>query len=403
MARLDWLIDATGPFSLVGAVAIVMICLAWAVYFNGGLEGLLGPASTRRQASQRNEAGVALLRQQDFESAIKEFSAALRLNPRLGASYTNRGAAYFQIGNFDEALADLDAAVDLSPNPVDAHAWRAQVWAVKGDPQRALADCNEVLRRRPGDLIALTHRASLLLNSGEYHRALDDVNLALTLGSREGILFAMRGSLHLARDEYDRALEDCSEGIRLGANSATDYSNRGMAWLGKGEWARAIADCDEAIRRDPSFGLGHNNRGVAFFKSGEYARAAADFRDAMRLWPEHPNAYKNLAWLQATCPEPQFRDGRQALAMAQKALQLVENKFAFWFSILAAAHAEVSDFEQAIQWQKRCLEGSPEKQKHDLEAQLKCYEAGLPFRDHPRGSHNANLSPHEQSAVRARG
>src|SRR5207253_6069724 len=110
---------------------------------------------------------------------------------------------------------------------------------------------------------------------------------------------------------------------------------------------------NRAIRLDPRDAVAWNNRGTAYLKTGDYAKAAADLNEARRLDPQLPHAYKNLAWLQATCPRPEFRDGAQAVANAARALELIGDKAPDWWAILAAAHAETGNFEEAVQWQAK--------------------------------------------------
>src|SRR5262249_21687338 len=143
------------------------------------------------------------------------------------------------------------------------------------------------------------------------------------------------------------------------------------------------ADFDEAIRLEPREGLYFNNRGTAHLKQGDYFQARVDLDEAMRLSPALPNSYKNLAWLLATCPKAEFRDRPQAVAYAQKALELVDQKMKPWLAILAAAHAEAGNWPEAVKWQTQCLEQSPAQVKADLEARLLLYQQGRPYREYP--------------------
>jgi hypothetical protein len=56
-----------------------------------------------------------------------------------------------------------------------------------------------------------------------------------------------------------------------------------------------------------------------------------------------------------------------------------------WLAVLAAAHAEAGDFEEAVRWQKKCLDGSLAAEKAKLQETLAQYRAGLPFRHQPAG------------------
>jgi uncharacterized membrane protein/tetratricopeptide (TPR) repeat protein len=69
-------------------------------------------------ATSYSERGIAFLCDGDYDQAIAEFTAALRLNPNNAALYTDRSFAYSAKGDHDRAIADLTAAVRLDPHDV---------------------------------------------------------------------------------------------------------------------------------------------------------------------------------------------------------------------------------------------------------------------------------------------
>ena len=63
-----------------------------------------------------------------------------------------------------------------------------------------------------------------------------------------------------------------------------------------------------------------------------------------------------VAWLLATCDQDSVRDGPRALGEATIACNLTQWKDPRSLESLAAAHAEVGDFDAAVQWQTRALQ-----------------------------------------------
>ena len=151
------------------------------------------------------------------------------------------------------------------------------------------------------------------------------------------------------RGEFDRAIADYSEMLRLMPTAVT-YTNRGVAWEAKQEYDRAIADHNQAIRLDPANKIAYFNRGDAWSGKKEYSTAIADFNEAIRLDPNYSSPYKGLAWIYATCPDGQFRDGARAVRLATRACELSGWTDAEKLSTLAAAYAEAGDFEQALEY-----------------------------------------------------
>src|SRR5262249_4904601 len=145
--------------------------------------------------------------------------------------------------------------------------------------------------------------------------------------------------------DYAHAIADFSAAIEQAPADAAAFRDRGLALLFSGEYDRALADLDEAIRLNATDAVTFNNRGVAWMRRGDYARASEDLLEAIRLDPRFPNPLKHLAWIQATCPLAELRQGEQGIANAARALELAGGKPIEWLEVLAAAHAEAGNFE----------------------------------------------------------
>jgi tetratricopeptide (TPR) repeat protein len=193
-----------------------------------------------------------------------------------------------------------------------------------------------------------------------------------------------RGNAWTYKQEYDRAIADYNQAIRLDPNYALAYNNRGNVWNEKKEYDRAIADCNQAIRLDPNYTFAYGNRGNAWNGKQEYDRAIADFNQAIRLDPNDSFAYESLAWLQSTCPDARFRDGRKAVENANRAYQLGDGKDAAHFGMLAVAYAENGDFEKAKEWAAKANELlTKEKEKQGDRSRSRLYEQGKPYLQEP--------------------
>ena len=152
-----------------------------------------------------------------------------------------------------------------------------------------------------------------------------------------------------------------------------------MAWLRKGDIDKAIADCDQMIRLDPKDASGYSARGSAWFAKGDFGKSLDDCREAVRLDPKN-RALWGLAWIQAASPNPAYRNGKDAVANAERARQLFGLTDPFHTSILAAAYAESGDFTTATRWQMEARDIAPADQKAVHQARLDLFQAQKPFR-----------------------
>ena len=85
---------------------------------------------------------------------------------------------------------------------------------------------------------------------------------------------------------------------------------------------------------------------MVFQSKGEIADAIAAWRRTLSFDADDPVAANDLAWVLATAADADLRDGKEALALAQRAIRFSgENPYTL--RALAAAQAENDQFENA--------------------------------------------------------
>ena len=91
-----------------------------------------------------------------------------------------------------------------------------------------------------------------------------------------------------------------------------------------------------------------------------------------------------LGWLLATCTDPKIRDGASALRLAEEAVSATARKDPDPLALLAAAYAELGQFDKAVLAQREAmaLVGSSDPHEIDeLQRNLKLYQSGKPCRE----------------------
>jgi Flp pilus assembly protein TadD len=119
-------------------------------------------------------------------------------------------------------------------------------------------------------------------------------------------------------------------------------------------------------------------------KHGDYPKALDDYNKSIELAPREWAAYNGIARIYSTAPvfEAHIRDGKQALAMAKKACEL--SQWDEWMPIasLAAAYAELGNFEEAVRWHNQAIKKSQPAKEHDQlnnMKRLELYKAGQAY------------------------
>ena len=86
------------------------------------------------------------------------------------------------------------------------------------------------------------------------------------------------------------------------------------------------------------------------------------------------------AWHLATSPDLAVRNGTNAVAFAEKAVTVTNRKKPNYLGTLAAAYAEVGQFEKAVSTQQEAIALlQTEAEKNDYGSRLKLYEAKVPY------------------------
>lgn len=115
-------------------------------------------------------------------------------------------------------------------------------------------------------------------------------------------------------------------------------------------------------------------------EAGKLAEAVQEFREAVRLYPNNPTALNNLAWSLAVNPRRELRNGREAVQLASKAVELTGQQRAVFIGTLAAAYAEDGQFAKAVEMAKKARDVALLKFQPEVavknEQLLKLYSAG---------------------------
>jgi tetratricopeptide (TPR) repeat protein len=167
-----------------------------------------------------------------------------------------------------------------------------------------------------------------------------------------GILF-VRGQIDESIDHYERAL-------RLRDGNVAAHFGLGRALAAKQKTDAAIFHFQKALSIQPDNIGASNDLGVMFASKGEIRDAISAWQQSLSFDPDNADAANNIAWVRATAADPDLRDGREALELAQRALRSGgENPVAL--RTLAAAQAENGQFAEAI---ATCRRGEELAQKN---------------------------------------
>ena len=293
---------------------------------------------------------VDLAARGQFEAAEEQYRAGLSLYPDAEA-HLGLGAVLEAQDKTAEAQTHYLAAIRLKPDYADAYNNLASLAAKQGDPQHAIAYASEAIRLRP-----------------DYPQA--HFNL--------GNAFNLQGDTKNAAAQYAIA-------VRLKPDYAEAHYNLGGAMFLLGNTNEALVHLSAAARQQPGNAAVHSKLGFVLARAGRTAEALDEYGEALRLQPQSPEALRNLAWLRATHREAHYRNGTEAVRLADQAVRLSRGTDAAALDALAAACAEAGQFTNAVAAAEGGLRLANAARDRGLAAQLQArlelYRAGRPYRE----------------------
>jgi len=309
-------------------------------------------AVTSDNALAEYSVGVARVREDNYADAYSHFTEALRIQPDYGEAHNNLGLLLVMNGKLDEGIAHYHQALAAKLDTPELHFNLASALFAKGKLDQAAAECRTALTRKPAFPAAALKLALILTKQGKWAEA---------------------------REQYARTL-------RLDPQNADAHLGLGLTLMQIGELQEAAKEFQDVLRLR-SDAQAHYNLALVLALQGRSGEALDQYRAAATLAPSWPTALNDLAWVLATDPAPEHRNGIEAIELAKKACELTQNQEPRYLGTLDACYAEAGRFGEAVATSKQAEAlalNCGQKQIAEAAAQRrKLYESNLPYRQGP--------------------
>jgi len=257
---------------------------------------------TEVPAWEHIEKGKFFFEREDFDTAIFEFSDAIKIDSNLVDAYTWRAKTYFYNDDIEGALSDVNQAIKIDPNNALAYYIRGHILYCLEDVDRGIVDFNKAIMLDPDDLVKYIDRGELYLLINEIEKAITHFTQMIRLNPDDASAYGNRGDAYYNVKNNIRAIADYTQAIRLDPDNPDWYVLRALVyydeWLSsKSNWYynEIIADYSNAIKLDSNDADLYIFRGNIFYKKGDYEKAISDFTQAILLNPNSASFYSKRA------------------------------------------------------------------------------------------------------------
>jgi protein O-mannosyl-transferase len=180
-------------------------------------------------------------------------------------------------------------------------------------------------------------------------------------------------------------INHCDAALAAKPGLAELHATLAKALTEKGDLERAQQHLLLLVSLTPTNAQAHQNLAEIFLRQGKPKDAIREYKTALAIDPGWAPVMNNLAWLLATRPEAELRDGGVALKLANDANKLNGSTNLWFLHTLAAAYAETADFSNAVLTAEQALAAARATGQSNListaDHRVNLYRAGAPLRD----------------------
>ncbi len=267
----------------------------------------------------------------------------------LGVTLARRNlrvSRYLEQGNSEAALAEWEAAVRADPDWADPAVKLGLLRAKLGDTDGAIEMLERGLQLDPEQHQARNSLGALRIKRGEIDEGIAQLRAA-TAAMPENPDVRYNLAIGLARaGRRAEALETLEQVLELAPEKSDARFARGVLLAMEGRLAEATADFESVVELEPPRAEAHTSLARALTQQGRFDEAASVLRGARALLPRQVDITLALAWVLASAPDAQLRDGAAAMRLLNPLLR--ERRVPRLLDAYAAAQAANGDFAAAI-------------------------------------------------------
>jgi tetratricopeptide (TPR) repeat protein len=300
---------------------------------------------------------------------------------------------WFQIGTWKNSITLFEHAVMVTKNNYVAYQKLGEALAVQGETQAAIRHYSQALRIRPDFIQSHLNLGIMLRYQGKLDPSMEHFSRVLKLKpdcaeahNELGYTLSEQGKVTEAATHYHEA-------IRIKPNYAEAHNNLGVLLANQDKDNEAMFHFYEAIRINSDYAEAYFNLGKVFANHGKTEDAIFNYRKALQFKTDMSPALYQLSWILASHENPRYRNGQEAVRLAERLCKITQYNQPLALDVLAAAYAESGRFNKAILTAQKALKLGLNQGKKEvclgLKKRLRLYQKRIPCRQAlPGGNKN---------------
>ena len=187
-----------------------------------------------------------------------------------------------------------------------------------------------------------------------------------------------------SQGKFNDAVYHYNEALRIDPKYVKARNNLGTVLARQGKFNDAVYHFSQALQADPNYAGAYYNLGKIFANQGKTEDAILFYRKALYYSPNMTQVLYNLSWILASHEDEKYRNGEEAVELAEKLCILTDYQQPLALDALAGAYAETKSFDTAVLTAKKALKLAllygPKELVLGLQKRLKLYQTKRPYR-----------------------
>jgi tetratricopeptide (TPR) repeat protein len=326
-----------------------------------------------------------LAKQGKLDEAIAMYNTALSYKPTFPETHFFLGNAFDQLGRPDDAVAEYEKALWFKPMQEQTHIFLGIVLGKQKKYPEAISNYLAALRIDPDSAVTHNNLARIYHTQGRLDEAVAHYTAALKIDPNLALAHNNLGILLLQKGSLADGTVQLREALRLNPTNSETQFNLALALNQQAQWSEAVGLFQKTAELHRNDARAHCEFAVALSHLKQTREALSEYAAALLIQPDFADALDGLAWILSTNPDAAFRNGTEAVKMAERANELTGKQDPVKGKILAAAYAETGRFAEAMATVQTAKELATANKQPDLanqcEAMLQCFQHSQPWRE----------------------
>lgn len=296
-------------------------------------------AQTELTADGFYSEGAAAQDRNDFQQAIRFYTAVIDKDTYHAKALFNRALCYIEQGKYYLAAQDFQKYLDIEPNDKAALEMYGNMAFLNGKLDLAIYQYSLLLELETNPVVLL-NRALAYFQNKQMEKARVDFENLKTLQPDNALIYNYLGEISAVGDNYELAFENFKKALELDGSDAVILNNYGRYLAKAGNYQEAMTQFDKAIKIAPQSAL-FTNRALAELEMDNLEKARTDAQTAIDLDFKNAQAYYTMGKIE-------FQAGNyfEAVEYFKMACDIQPAEPAYFFA-LGLAHLSRQEKEDA--------------------------------------------------------